>query len=245
MNESTHGQPFKPLVIDGDTFSKCYKTDIEKFVKTRASANFDAKFISWSHATRLLKEVLPTVFVDFEVTPDGSVAFLHNDTVTVRPFLTDGETRTPSISFPVMDYKFGALPKPDAREISDAMQRGGVKAIATFTGLGLPLYSNEDVDINPSVQRTAPQKNQPPIPSGDGSIIYLKVPFKEKDEVKALGARFDGDKKSWHINTAFVDEKDFSKWILGAETTQEPTDEISGQTDGDPTDPELNEDVPF
>jgi hypothetical protein len=109
----------------------------------------------------------------------------------------------------------------------------------------LKLYTNEDVDINPTVQRTAPQKSQAPIQSGNGKIIYLKVPFQEKDEVKALGARFDGDKKSWHINTAFVDEKDFSKWLGGDESTQEPTDEISGQTAGDPTDPELDEDVPF
>jgi hypothetical protein len=128
MNQ-THGIPFKPLVIDNDTFSKCYKADIDKFVTTRPSANFDAKFISWSHATKLLKEYLPEVFIDFETSETGSVAFFHGDTVTVRPFLTDGETRTPSISFPVMDFKFGALPQPDAREISDAMQRGGSKQL--------------------------------------------------------------------------------------------------------------------
>jgi hypothetical protein len=43
--------------------------------------------------------------------------------------------------------------------------------------------------------------------------IYLQVPFSEKDIVKALGARWDTDKKKWYvINTSFNREK-FSKWI--------------------------------
>ena len=41
--------------------------------------------------------------------------------------------------------------------------------------------------------------------------IYLKVPFADKDEVKQLGAKWDGDMKSWYIPEG-ADESTFSKW---------------------------------
>ena len=31
------------------------------------------------------------------------------------------------------------------------------------------------------------------------SIIYLAVPFEEKDEVKKLGAKWDNNEKKWYI----------------------------------------------
>ncbi|NCQ52358.1 hypothetical protein GW796_10850 [archaeon] len=41
--------------------------------------------------------------------------------------------------------------------------------------------------------------------------IHLNVPFADKDEVKAAGGRWDGDKKQWY----YMSDKDgsgFSKW---------------------------------
>ena len=43
-----------------------------------------------------------------------------------------------------------------------------------------------------------------------GSVVYLKVPFDDKDEVKSLGARWDPDKKSWYCNKSDIDK--FNKW---------------------------------
>ena len=42
--------------------------------------------------------------------------------------------------------------------------------------------------------------------------IYLEVPYKDKDIVKLLGARYDGEKKKWYIPQG-VDSKKFSKWM--------------------------------
>jgi hypothetical protein len=44
-----------------------------------------------------------------------------------------------------MDNKHNALKELDARAVSDNIQRASVKCIATFTGLGLKLYSGEDI----------------------------------------------------------------------------------------------------
>lgn len=65
----------------------------------------------------------------------------------VLPYLVDRDSvlRTPSLFFPVMDNKNNAILSPDARDINDAKARGGVKAIALYTGLGLRLYTREDI----------------------------------------------------------------------------------------------------
>lgn len=65
----------------------------------------------------------------------------------VLPYLVDraSELRTPSLFFPVMDNKNNAIFNPDTRDINDAKARGGVKAIALNTGLGLRVYTREDI----------------------------------------------------------------------------------------------------
>lgn len=44
---------------------------------------------------------------------------------------------------------------------------------------------------------------------------YLNVPFSQKDEAKALGARWDAIARRWYIPQALLNESDkFSKWFL-------------------------------
>lgn len=42
--------------------------------------------------------------------------------------------------------------------------------------------------------------------------IYLKVPFKEKDQAKSLGARFDWDAKLWYVHEG-ADLSLFTRWL--------------------------------
>jgi hypothetical protein len=64
--------------------------------------------------------------------------------------------------------------------------------------------------------------------SGDqaqgGEKTYLNCLFAEKDEAKALGARFDGDAKKWYVPDG-VDPAPFAKWLSpsgGAGTAESP-----------------------
>lgn len=75
----------------------------------------------------------------------------------LRPYLTDGCRRTPALVFPIMDNKHNAVKELDARQVSDNIQRASVKCIATFTGLGLKLYSGEDIP-------TSDEKEPPKLP---------------------------------------------------------------------------------
>jgi hypothetical protein len=43
--------------------------------------------------------------------------------------------------------------------------------------------------------------------------LYLQVSFSEKDNVKALGARWDIDKKKWYVSDTTFNREKFSKWI--------------------------------
>lgn len=44
--------------------------------------------------------------------------------------------------------------------------------------------------------------------------LYLNVPYNEKDEVKALGARWNNKVKKWYIDVPHEEYLRFSKWIL-------------------------------
>ena len=46
----------------------------------------------------------------------------------------------------------------------------------------------------------------------DDLRTYLNVPYKEKDIVKLLGAKYDGEKKKWYVPQG-VDLKLFSNWL--------------------------------
>ncbi len=46
--------------------------------------------------------------------------------------------------------------------------------------------------------------------------IYINVPFSEKEEAKAIGAKWDNEKKSWYV-LADVSEEAFSKWLADLE----------------------------
>ena len=41
--------------------------------------------------------------------------------------------------------------------------------------------------------------------------IYLTVPFREKDEAKSLGARWDAARKRWYVPDG-VDAAPFARW---------------------------------
>ena len=44
--------------------------------------------------------------------------------------------------------------------------------------------------------------------------LVLSVPFSEKDEAKALGARWDPDLRKWFVPKG-SDTKPFARWIPG------------------------------
>jgi len=133
---------FQPLDISPDAFTKAYELPIGEHVEKNYKG---LSYLSWPFAFRHLKEQFPTLFVAFEEKSAGWPVFGQEGCWLLRPYLTDGIRRTPALVFPIMDNKHNAVKELDARQVSDNIQRASVKAIATFTGLGLKLYSGEDI----------------------------------------------------------------------------------------------------
>ncbi len=44
--------------------------------------------------------------------------------------------------------------------------------------------------------------------------LYLNVPYEEKDEIKALGGKWDLKVKKWYVETSYDKYIKFSKWLL-------------------------------
>lgn len=52
--------------------------------------------------------------------------------------------------------------------------------------------------------------------SGNGPLHYLNVPYSEKDEVKALGARWDMIRKMWYVTDVTLQKnaQALSRWVI-------------------------------
>jgi len=134
---------FSPLEISAEAFKAAYDTpDIGPHIEKDYKG---LSYLSWPFAKYYLKMHFPGLDVDFEQKTAGEVVFGTPGAYYLRPYLTDGCRRTPALVFPIMDRKHNAIKELDGRAISDNCQRAGVKAIATFTGLGLRLYAGEDI----------------------------------------------------------------------------------------------------
>ena len=149
---------FTPLEISAEAFKAAYDTpDIGPHIEKDYKG---LSYLSWPFAFRYLKEHFPTLFVAFEEKTIGWPVFGEPGAFILRPYLTDGIKRTPALVFPVMDRKHNSIQQLDGRAISDNIQRASVKAIATFTGLGLRLYAGEDIpkeEAKPALQQDTPK----------------------------------------------------------------------------------------
>lgn len=148
---------FTPLEITAEAFKAAYDTpDIGPHIEKDYKG---LSYLSWPFAFRYLKEHFPTLFVAFEEKTLGWPVFGEPGAFILRPYLTDGIRRTPALVFPVMDRKHNSIQQLDGRAISDNIQRASVKAIATFTGLGLRLYAGEDIpkEEAPKLQQDTPK----------------------------------------------------------------------------------------
>jgi hypothetical protein len=62
--------------------------------------------------------------------------------------VTTGE-RSPNLLYPLMDSSNESITDPDSRDLNDNLMRAYVKCVATYTGLGLRLFTREGIDEDP------------------------------------------------------------------------------------------------
>lgn len=76
-----------------------------------------------------------------------------------------------------------------------------------------------EMDARAQAPQAVDQDKRDGLTKPAGENLYLNVPFKEKDEAKELGARWDRSKRSWYV-PAGVDVAPFAKWQGGGAAGQ-------------------------
>ena len=77
------------------------------------------------------------------------------------------------------------------------------------------LYTKVDADAGQTVEEAAEEANEAALESCDR--VDLSTSFDEKDEVKAMGAKWDKNTKKWHI-TGDEYRADRAKWAKWSPT---------------------------
>jgi len=229
-------------MITSEQYKENYSLEIGEFVESRGGS-FKASYLSWAHATRLLKERHPELSVDVVSVEHGYVIL---QMLNIQSGAESGKTY-----FPCMDNKFNAIADPSVTDLNYAVQRGTAKIIAINTGIGLKLYVGEDIPSDGHIASTqVTVGNNEPGNATDVHWTKAIVPI-GFDKGKQLGEIMNPDWliKNFKANEKFSDSIAFRKALDDCHQARsieaiEPIDEIAEQASNDPTDPESDE-VPF
>lgn len=127
------------------SFLELYNKDVSKFIEKKNNLNY----LSWSYAVKELKIAYPEATykqvyfnnVPYFVDKSGSY-------VAVKLFLTKEDRKDDfyqDLTFPVLDFKNKTVFEPNSFQVNTAFMRCLTKLIGMATGLGLSLYSGEDI----------------------------------------------------------------------------------------------------
>lgn len=185
---------FAPLEISAEAFKAAYELPIGQHVEKDYKG---LSYLSWPFAFFYLKQHFPSLYVAFDEATHGNPVFGQPGAYFLRPYLTDGFRRTASLVFPVMDRRHNSIKELDGRAISDNIQRASVKAIATFTGLGLKLYAGEDIphesDAQTSSEQSSSKESEKPAARGSSKASPTPEPVTATGAERVpAAAGFDG-----------------------------------------------------
>lgn len=141
-------------------------------VRPKAEKKGRADYLSWAHAWDMLKTNYPQAQrIIYESEHTGLNYFTDGKTAYVKVGVVVNEMEHIDM-LPVMDHRNKSIPvdKICSFEVNKTIQRATAKAIAMH-GLGLSLWTGEDIPSQPSEAKEAPSK---PVEKG-GQRISLEV----------------------------------------------------------------------
>jgi len=140
-------------------------------VRPKAEKKGRADYLSWAHAWDMLKSVYPQAQrIIYESEHTGLNYFTDGKTAYVKVGIVVNEMEHIDM-LPVMDHRNKSIPidKIDSFEVNKTIQRATAKAIAMH-GLGLSLWTGEDIPTPPSEAKDTPSKS-----SNEPQRISLEV----------------------------------------------------------------------
>jgi hypothetical protein len=134
------------------------KTDVtNRIEKIEATAKRpEVAYLSWANAWSLLKDRFPGSTYSHRqdiIHPDNTVE-VEVDVIIQG---SGPETQFTNARLGVMDFYFGPIANPTARQVNDARQRCLVKALA-FAGLGLNLWLDSELPVGKLDDPVSPEE---------------------------------------------------------------------------------------
>ena len=129
-------------------------------VRPKAEKKGRADYLSWAHAWDMLKSNYPQAQrIIYESEHTGLNYFTDGKTAYVKVGIVVNDMEHIDM-LPVMDHRNKSIPidKIDSFEVNKTIQRATAKAIAMH-GLGLSLWTGEDIQTPPSEAKDAPSKS--------------------------------------------------------------------------------------
>lgn len=134
-----------------ETFEQRYNFDISKFVEkkvvegkskaTEKEFRYELSYLSWAYAQKMGMELDPNFDWYPEEREDGSLNWFG----MVKIIMTF-KGKKQKLNFPILDSSNRAIVKnPDAFDINTAQMRGMAKLFSMMSGIGLTLYTGEDI----------------------------------------------------------------------------------------------------
>lgn len=136
-----------------------YKRDVKKEGIVDKKGKYD--YISWAHAEKIANELDP----DFDW--NTSFEFLDLGLVEIE-MKFKGKIRRHK--YPILNNQNKPIEKPTSFDLNNAQMRGFAKLFSMMTGIGLSLFTGEDLQY---LDNTNKDPNKQPKPKGD------KTPLQE------------------------------------------------------------------
>jgi len=167
------------LSFAAEVWSTLSKHDASGQTEKRGGYNY----LSWSWCWTILKDHYPESKAAF------SLEKFEGGTVEVACHLTvkEGEKEfTDSHWLAVMDNRHKAVKNPSATDISNTRMRCLVKTIAVVTGLGLYIYSGEDLPSASKEEQEKQEEEQSP-----ALVLRFQLRQRLTEQVELLGGRLN------------------------------------------------------
>jgi len=117
-------------------FKKNYETNVKQYVEKKGQ--FD--YISWSYCQKLAKEIDPNFKWKMLKSESGSLN--HDGFVLISMTFCDNEIEH---YYPILNFQNKPIASPTSFDINNAQMRGLAKLFSMESGLGLSLFTGEDL----------------------------------------------------------------------------------------------------
>ena len=124
------------------TFKEAYELKIGSLVEKKGKFSY----LSWPHAVKHLRENYPDATWIVHENPQGLPFFEVNAGAMVKVSIVLND-KTYTQWLPVLNYQNKPITEPNSFEINTSIMRCLAKAVGIATGIGLGLYSGEDLPV--------------------------------------------------------------------------------------------------